>query len=152
MNSHKNARLSLARRVEMIHDITQRGLNISAAALAHGVTPPTVRKWLGRFLALGESRLIDASSRSTYSPRAIASGKAPAVVELRHRRLTQARIAAALGCPKARSAVCWRAQACRALLILSLLSLWCAMSMRRQETCCTSTPKSSGASFDPATV
>lgn len=100
MNSHKNARLTFARRVEMIHDITQRGLNISAAALAHGVTPPTVRKWLGRFLALGESGLIDASSRPTYSPRAIASGKALAVVELRHRRLTQARIAAALGVSK----------------------------------------------------
>ena len=100
MNSHKNARLTFARRVEMIHDITQRGLNISAAALRHGVTPPTARKWLGRFLALGEPGLIDTSSRPAYSPKAIASGKALAIVELRHRRLTQARIASALGVSK----------------------------------------------------
>ena len=74
MNAHKNARLTFARRVEMVQDITLRGLNISAAALAQGVTPPTVRKWLGRFLAQGEAGLADASSRPTHtqelSPRA----------------------------------------------------------------------------------
>lgn len=95
MNSHKNARLSLARRVEMMQDITCRGLAISAAAFAHGVIPPTVRKWPGRFLALGEAGLADASSRPAHSPRAIASSKALAVAELRRRRLTQGRIAAA---------------------------------------------------------
>lgn len=100
MNSHKNARLTFARRVEMIQNITQQGLTIGAAALAHGVTPPTVRKWLGRFLALGEVGLADASSRPAHSPRAIASSKALAVVELRRRRLTQGRIACALGVSK----------------------------------------------------
>lgn len=100
MNTHKNARLTFARRVEMVQDITQRGVSIGAAALTHGVTPPTVRKWLGRFLSLGEAGLADASSRPANSPRAIAPGKALAVVELRHRRLTQARIATALGVSK----------------------------------------------------
>lgn len=98
MNSHKNARLTFARRVEMIPHITQRGVHIGAAALAHGVTPPTVRKWLGRFLALGEAGLAHASSRPAHSPRAIASSKPLAVVELRRRRLTQGRIAVALAC------------------------------------------------------
>lgn len=96
MNIHKNARLTLARRVEMMRDITQRGQTISVAALAHGVTPPTVRKWLGRYLALGEAGLVDASSRPVNSPRAIEPAKALAIVELRRRRLTQARIALAL--------------------------------------------------------
>ena len=96
MNIHKNARLTLARRVEMMRDITQRGQTISVAALAHGVTPPTVRKWLGRYLALGEAGLVDASSRPANSPRAIEPAKALAIVELRRRRLTQARIASAL--------------------------------------------------------
>ena len=96
MNIHKNARLTLARRVEMMRDITQRGQTISVAALAHGVTPPTVRKWLGRYLALGEAGLVDASSRPANSPRAIEPAKALAIVELRRRRLTQARIALAL--------------------------------------------------------
>lgn len=100
MNIHKNARLSFARRVEMIQDITQRGLSVSAAAAIHGVTMPTVRKWLGRFLVLGETALCDASSRPLHSPRAIDPGKALVVVELRRKRLTQARIASALGVSK----------------------------------------------------
>jgi transposase InsO family protein len=100
MNSHKNARLTFARRVEMIQDLTNSGMGISDAAIAHGVTPPTVRKWLGRYLALGEAGLVDASSRPTNSPRAIDPGKALAIVELRHRRLTQARISAAMGVSK----------------------------------------------------
>jgi transposase InsO family protein len=97
MNIHKNARLSLARRIELIQDITVRGLSASQAAELHRVTPPTARKWLGRYLVDGESGLLDASSRPTVSPRAIAPGKALAIVELRHKRLTQARIAVALG-------------------------------------------------------
>ncbi|ETH59719.1 transposase, IS481 family [Bordetella pertussis I036] len=70
---------------------------MSEAARAYGVTAPTVRKWLGRFLAQGQAGLADASSRPTVSPRAIAPAKALAIVELRRKRLTQARIAQALG-------------------------------------------------------
>jgi transposase InsO family protein len=100
MNTHKNARLTFARRLEMVQDITERGLSQGAAALAQGVSVPTVRKWLGRYLAQGEMALIDRSSRPTLSPRAIAPGKALAIVELRRHRLTQARIATSLGVSK----------------------------------------------------
>lgn len=100
MNTHKNARLTFARRLEMVQDITERGLSQGAAALAHGVSGPTVRKWLGRYLAQGEAALIDHSSRPKLSPRAIAPGKALAIVELRRHRLTQARIATSLGVSK----------------------------------------------------
>lgn len=100
MNIHKNARLSLARRIEMVQEMTLNGLSACAAASAYGVTAPTVRKWLGRYLALGTAGLFDASSRPACSPRAIAPAKALAIVELRHKRLTQARIAAALGVSK----------------------------------------------------
>ena len=100
MNSHKNARLTFARRLEMVQDITQRGLSQGAAALAQGVSVPTIRKWLGRYLAHGEVALIDRSSRPRQSPRAIAPAKALAIVELRRHRLTQARIAADLGVSK----------------------------------------------------
>jgi transposase InsO family protein len=100
MNTHKNARLTFARRVEMIQDITQRGFSPIAAAAAHGVSAPTARKWLGRYLAAGEAALVDASSRPAVSPRSIDPCKALAIVELRQRRLTQARIAAALGVSK----------------------------------------------------
>jgi transposase InsO family protein len=100
MNTHKNARLTFARRLEMVQDITERGLSQAAAALAQGVSGPTVRKWLGRYLAHGEAALIDHSSRPKLSPRAIAPGKALAIVELRRHRLTQARIATSLGVSK----------------------------------------------------
>jgi transposase-like protein len=96
MNIHKNARLSLARRIELVQDISVRGLSVTEAAAQHGVTPPTARKWLGRYLAAGEAGLLDVSSRPAVSPRAIAPAKALVIVELRHKRLTQARIAAAL--------------------------------------------------------
>ena len=54
MNTHKNARLTFARRLEMVQDITQRGLSQAAAAATQGVSVPTIRKWLGRYLAHGE--------------------------------------------------------------------------------------------------
>jgi transposase InsO family protein len=100
MNIHKNARLTFARRLEMVHDILQRGRSQSAAALSYGVSIPTVRKWLGRYLAQGEVALADRSSRPALSPRAIAPATALAIVELRRQRLIQARIAASLAVSK----------------------------------------------------
>jgi transposase InsO family protein len=97
MNTHKNARLTFARRLELVRDMTERGLSPVAAGSAHGVSAPTARKWLGRFLAHGDSGLVDRSSRPAFSPRAIATATALAIVELRKRRLTQKRIAASLG-------------------------------------------------------
>ena len=63
MNIHKNARLTYARRLEMVQDITERGLSQAEAAVMQGVSVPTVRKWLGRYLAHGEAALRDRSSR-----------------------------------------------------------------------------------------
>jgi len=54
----------------------------------------------GRYLAAGQSGLADRSSRPQRSPRAIAPSQALAIVELRRRRLIQARIAASLGVSK----------------------------------------------------
>ncbi|WP_298429225.1 IS481 family transposase [Ottowia sp.] len=97
MNSHKHARLTYARRLEMVRQMTECGASASQAALAHGVTPPTARKWLGRYLAGGEAALADASSRPAHSPRAIDPAKALLIVELRRRRMLQARIASSVG-------------------------------------------------------
>lgn len=95
MNTHKNARLTFARRLEMVQSMLQ-GLTSCAAAAAQGVSPPTARKWLGRYLSDGPAALRDASSRPAHSPRSIGQKKALAIVELRQRRLTQRRIAQAL--------------------------------------------------------
>src|SRR6476620_7087276 len=100
MNTHKNARLTFARRLEMVQDITQRGLSQAAAAVAQTVSVATVRKWLGRYLAHGEAALRDRPSRPRLSPRAIAPATALAIVEVRRHRLTHARIAASLGVSK----------------------------------------------------
>lgn len=96
MNTHKNARLTFIRRQEMVRDIVEQGMTPVMAAAVHGVSAPTARKWLGRFLAQGSAGLRDASSCPRVSPRAIAPERALAVVELRRRRLTQARIARSL--------------------------------------------------------
>jgi transposase InsO family protein len=100
MNIHKNARLTYARRIEMVRGIVERGLTPAEAAAEAGVSEPTARKWLGRYLAEGEAGLRDRSSEPRRSPRKIEAAKALAIVELRGRRLTQARIAASLDVSK----------------------------------------------------
>ena len=97
MNFHKNARLIFVRRLEMIEDVLERKLTYAVAAAKHQVSVPTVRKWVGRYLTQGAPGLRDASSRPQVSPRAIAASTALAIVELRRRFLTQARIAQSLG-------------------------------------------------------
>ncbi|ETH96653.1 transposase, IS481 family [Bordetella pertussis STO1-CHOC-0021] len=106
MNTHKHARLTFLRRLEMVQQLIAHQVCVPEAARAYGVTAPTVRKWLGRFLAQGQAGLADASSRPTVSPRAIAPAKALAIVELRRKRLTQAGIAQALGV-SASTVSCW---------------------------------------------
>jgi len=63
MNIHKNARLTLVRRLEMVKDVTEHKLTLAATAAGHGVSVPTVRKWVGRYLTQGEAGLRDSSSR-----------------------------------------------------------------------------------------
>jgi len=100
MNIHKNARLTFARRMELVREVLEGGLTPCAAAAAYGVSAPSARKWVGRYLAEGEAGLLDRSSRPKRSPRSIAPAKALGIVDLRRRRLTQGRIAASLGVSK----------------------------------------------------
>jgi transposase InsO family protein len=100
MNIHKNARLTLARRLELVRDMIDHGFTPCTAGAVHGVSGPSARKWLGRYLAEGEIGLRDRSSRPKRSPRQIKPEKALAIVELRRRRLTQARIATSVGVSK----------------------------------------------------
>ena len=101
MNTHKHARLTFCRRLEMVQEMTRQGLAASEAGARHGVTAATARKWLGRFLAHGEAGLSDASSRPMRSPRAIEPGCALLIVELRQRRMIQSRIAKSVGVSEA---------------------------------------------------
>ena len=96
MNTHKHARLTFARRFEMVHQMLA-GASASQAAAEHGVTAATARKWFARYLCEGEEGLADASSRPARSPRTIAPATALLIVELRKRRMIQARIARSVG-------------------------------------------------------
>lgn len=89
MNSHKNARLTLLRRLEMVEGIIQRGLSASDAAAAHGLSAVTARKLLARFLTDDVAGLADKSSRPALSPRAMRPNVALAIVELRRKPFTQ---------------------------------------------------------------
>ena len=100
MNIHKNARLTFARRLEMVRQMSEQGVSPSTAASVHAVSVATARKWLGRYLVHGEAGLRDRSSRPAHSPRSVNPAAALAIVELRRRRLTQARIALSLGVSK----------------------------------------------------
>jgi transposase InsO family protein len=73
------------------------GLSAAEAAARHLVTPPTARKWLGRYLSGGQTALADASSRPARSPRSIEPAKALLIVELRQRSMLQRQIAQAVG-------------------------------------------------------
>jgi len=97
MNTHKNARLTFARRIQLVRSILNQRLDPAIAAAQQGVSVPTAKKWLGRYLAEGEAGLADRSSRPRRSPRSIAPPQALLIVELRRRLLTQARIAKSVG-------------------------------------------------------
>lgn len=101
MNTHKNARLTFVRRLEMVQEMTLQQVPIAHIARDYGVTEATARKWLGRFLAEGEPGLMDRSSRPARSPRAIAPRTALTILELRRKRMTQGRIAQYLAVSKA---------------------------------------------------
>ena len=96
MNIHKNARLTLARRIELVMDIVDRKRTLCAAAAASGSDRGDGAKVAGALLAGGEAALADRSSRPHRSPRSI-RGHRPG-----HRRVApatpdQGRIAASLG-------------------------------------------------------
>jgi transposase InsO family protein len=101
MNTHKNARLTYLRRLEMVQDIIERGLSASEAAARHGVSAATARKWHARYLAGGAEQLLDKSSRPALSPRSIDPRVAATIVELRRKLYLQATIASYMGVSKA---------------------------------------------------
>ena len=101
MNTHKNARLTYLRRLEMVQDMTLRGLCPTDAAVAHGVSAVTARKWLARFLAGGAEALLDKSSRPARTPRSIDPNVALTIVELRRKLLLQSHIATYMGVSRA---------------------------------------------------
>ena len=62
MDIHKNARLSLRRREDLV-EYVDRGVTLKLAAANFSVTPKTAAKWVHRFRREGPPGLWDRSSR-----------------------------------------------------------------------------------------
>lgn len=99
MNTHKNARLTFARRVELVRRACSPGSNHCALGRAFGVSRQTVRKWCLRFVADGVAGLHDRSSRPHRCPRQLARHWRRQIERQRRRRWSSLRTARHLGLP-----------------------------------------------------
>ena len=58
MNTHKHARLTYVRRIEMVRALTMDGLSTAEVTAAFAVTAPTVRKWMARYRRAAKLRWL----------------------------------------------------------------------------------------------
>lgn len=97
MKVHANAPLTPEGRRRLVAQIEIVGL--TSAAEAAGVSPPTARKWWGRWLEAGEAGLLDRSSRPHRSPNQTPRGRVDAIRKLRSLRFSGPLIAELLAMP-----------------------------------------------------
>jgi transposase InsO family protein len=96
MDIHKNARLTVYGRERIVRQVMS-GLTPKAVALAAGVSPRTIRKWLARFQAQGVAGLHDRSSRPQRLRRPTPQEVVRKIEQLRRQRWTGKQIAAEAG-------------------------------------------------------
>ena len=82
MDIHKNARLTLRRREELVQQFTA-DQTLKRAAARFNVTAKTAAKWVHRYRALGARGLLDRSSRPLRSPRKTSAPLTAQVIALR---------------------------------------------------------------------
>ena len=99
MNTHKNARLSYARRVELVRRAVVPSSNHSQLGREFSVSRQTVRKWLRRYRAEGEAGLGDRSSRPAHSPTRLPRALRRQIERRRRARCSSPRIARELHVP-----------------------------------------------------
>jgi transposase InsO family protein len=100
MNIHSRARLTIARRAELVDRVRIAAWRPSQAAKAAEVTGKTARKWVGRYAEGGAEALRDRSSRPKRQPRLTEPARAEIVCRLRECRMTGPAIASALRMPR----------------------------------------------------
>lgn len=93
MNTHKNARLTFVRRVELACRACQPGSNHSALGREFGVSRQSVRKWRDRYVAGGDAALRDRTSRPRRCPRQLPRHQRRQIERRRRRRWSSVRIA-----------------------------------------------------------
>ena len=96
MDIHKNARLTVFGRERIVRQVLS-GQTPKAVALAAGVCPRTIRKWVKRYRAEGFAGLQDRSSRPHRLRRPTPVEVVQKIEELRRQRWTGKQIAAEAG-------------------------------------------------------
>jgi transposase InsO family protein len=96
MDIHKNARLTLVLRADLVRSVLEEGFTLQRAAARCNVSAKTAAKWVERFRQQGMAGLVDGSSRPRHSPARVAEGIALQAAELRRLRYPVRRIAKAL--------------------------------------------------------
>lgn len=97
MNVHKNARLTVHSRAELVRRVLSEGQSPKAVATAFGVDAKTVAKWVRRFEAEGQAGLADRSSRPHKLHRPTPPGMVEQVIALRRQRFCGQQIARETG-------------------------------------------------------
>jgi transposase InsO family protein len=98
MDIHKNARTTPHSRMLIVQRLAE-GWSVTAAAVAQGVAPKTVRKWRDRHAADGAAGLADRPSRPHRSPMRLAGRVEDEIERLRRQRLSGPAIARRLQRP-----------------------------------------------------
>ena len=93
MNVHKNARLTTHSRAELVRRVLQQGQPPKLVATALGIDVKTVRKWVERFRAEGQTGLTDRSSRPNRLRQPTPSHIQEQIIALRRQRWTGQQIA-----------------------------------------------------------
>ncbi len=98
MKTHKNARLTFARRLELAQCVLGGTIALPAAAAQHGVSMRTARKWIERYQSHGTSGLADRSSRPHRIPTKTDAGRTLLIIQLRREGSTMSDIARMVAC------------------------------------------------------
>lgn len=93
MNVHKNARLTVHSRAELVRRVLEGAQSRKAVAAAFGVDATTVGKWVERFRCEGPAGLVDRSSRPKALRRPTPASTALRIIALRRQRWTGRQIA-----------------------------------------------------------
>ena len=96
MQLHANAALSLIGRRKMVLSVCERELSVTDAAQRFGVSAKTCRKWCARYLAEGETGLVDRCSAPDSIANRTDERRVEAIAALRRLRFTGPEIAETL--------------------------------------------------------
>jgi transposase InsO family protein len=97
MNVHKNARLTVHSRADLVRRVLVERRPVETVGEAFGVSNRTVRKWVARYQAEGAEGLKDRSSRPRRLRKPTPAEGVAEVERLRRRRWTGKQIAAEVG-------------------------------------------------------